>query len=51
MYKVIVKFKDKYTNEVYEIGKVIKFTKKRAKEILEVGNFIEKVEEPTEEKK
>ena len=47
MYKVIVKFKDKYTNEIYEIGKVVKFTKKRAKEILEVGNFIEKVEDIT----
>ncbi len=50
MYKILVRFRDKHTNKIYNVGDVVKFTKKRVKEILEVGPFIEEIKEekPTE---
>lgn len=45
-YKVIVKFKDKHTKEVYEVGTILELSKKRVNEILKVGKFIELYEEP-----
>lgn len=50
MYKVIKKFKDKYTGKIYTVDEEVKFTKKRAKEILEVGKFIEEIKEEKAEK-
>lgn len=48
--KVLKRFKDKYTGEIYEAGDVITVTKKRFKEILEVDVLVEEViEETTEE--
>lgn len=49
MYKVIKKFRDKNTNEIYKVNDLVKFTKKRAKEILEKGAFIEEVKEEEKE--
>ena len=43
--KVLRKFKDKYTGEIYDKGEVITITKKRFKEILEVAELVREVEE------
>lgn len=41
--KVLKKFRDKNTGEMYEEGQVIEVTKKRHDEILTVGKLIEAV--------
>ena len=45
-YQVIKAFRDKYTNEIYEVGTILELTKKRANEILKVDKYIEEFEEP-----
>ena len=45
-YQVVERFRDKYTNEIYEKGAVVDFNTDRANEILEVGKFITEVEKP-----
>lgn len=48
--KVLKRFKDKHTGEVYNAGDIITITKKRFKEILEVDVLVEEfTEETTEE--
>lgn len=47
--KVLVKFKDKETGEIRNIGDVFVCNKKRFAEILEVGNYVEEVTEAKEE--
>ena len=48
--KVLKRFKDKHTGEVYKAGDIITITKKRFKEILEVDALVEEfTEETTEE--
>ena len=41
--KVIRKFRDKYTGELYEKGAVIEITEERYKEIMSVGKFVFKI--------
>lgn len=48
MYKIIVKFKDKNSGRIYNVGEEVAFSSTRASEILKAGNFIEKVEEKAE---
>lgn len=51
--KVLIKFKDKYTGEIYEQGATITVNEKRFKEILTVGDLVEEiksVEAETEKK-
>lgn len=48
-YKVIEKFADINTGQIYEVGSEIEFTDKRAKEIKKAGSFIEAIEEPKAE--
>jgi len=43
--KVLIKFKDKETGEIRNIGDVFICNKKRFAEILESGNFVEEVTE------
>lgn len=43
-YRVIKKFKDKYTNEIYKVGAEVDFEDARAQEILNVGKYIEPIE-------
>ena len=50
MYRIIKKFRDKYTGEIYVVGDEKNFTKKRAKEILEVGNFVEEIAKKQDKK-
>ena len=45
-YEVIKNFKDKYTNERYEVGQIIELTSDRAKEILSVDKLIKKAKQP-----
>lgn len=40
--KVIVPFRDKYTNELYKPGDRLNIKKERIDEILKVGKFVEK---------
>lgn len=47
--KVLIKFIDKETGEVRNIGDEFICTKKRFAEILKVGAFVEEVTEKTEE--
>lgn len=47
-YKVIQRFKDRYTGESYPIGKVLTLSDKRAAEILAVGGLIAPIEIPVE---
>lgn len=49
--KVIKQFKDKYTNEVYKVGKTLTVSKERCEEILTVGKLVEVVEEKKAAKK
>lgn len=42
-YKVIKRFKDKYTGEIYPEGHILELTKERATEILSVDKLITKV--------
>lgn len=44
-YKILQKFKDKYTGKIYKAGAAEEFTEERAKEILKVGKLIAKIEE------
>ena len=45
-YKVLNKFRDKYTKKIYPVGKEIELTEERAKEVLEKDStFIEAVNE------
>lgn len=46
--KVLKRFRDKYSGEIYEVGEVLTITKKRFKEILEVDALVEEVTEETE---
>ncbi len=48
--KVLQKFEDKYTKEIYKVNDVIDITEERFEEILTVGKFVERIEEPAEEK-
>lgn len=41
--KVLRKFKDKHTNEVYSVGDVITISKARFEEILTVAPLVEEV--------
>lgn len=41
--KVIRKFRDKYTGELYGKGAVIEITEERYKEIMSVGKFVFKI--------
>ncbi len=43
--KVIKKFRDKYTGDMYAVDDVITVTKKRYNEILETGKLVEEVKE------
>ena len=43
--KVLKKFKDKHTGEVYKKGDWLTITEERFKEILQVGQFVYKVPE------
>lgn len=45
-YRVIEKFRDKYTNEIYEKGVEVDFSTDRAEEVLSVGKYIELIEKP-----
>ena len=47
--KVLKRFRDKYSNEIYEVGDVLTVTKKRFKEILEVDVLVEEVIEEAEQ--
>ena len=47
--KVLTKFKDRYTGEVYKVGDEMTVSKERFEEILTVGSFVEEVVEPIEE--
>lgn len=50
--KVVKRFKDKYTGEIYEKGKYINVTEERAEEILETAPLIiPVVEKESEEPK
>lgn len=44
--KVLKKFKDKHTGEVYKKGDFLTITEERFKEILTVGQFVYKIPEP-----
>lgn len=46
--KVLERFRDKHTLEIYEAGKVMNMTEKRFKEILAVGQLVEEVIEQNE---
>jgi len=46
MYKVITKFKDKNTKEIFEIGSEYKSKREERLKELEDGGYIEKQEEP-----
>lgn len=48
MYKIIVKFKDKNSGRIYNVGEEAAFSSTRAAEILKAGDFIEKIEEKAE---
>lgn len=45
-YRVVEKFRDKYTNEIYEKDSEIDFSDARAEEVLTVGKYIELIEKP-----
>lgn len=47
-YKVIQRFKDKYTGESYPVGKVLTLSDARTEEILAVGELIKPIEIPVE---
>lgn len=51
--KVIQKFKDKNTKEIYKVGQEIEVTKERFKEMNSTpnGQFVEEVKQPKEEPK
>lgn len=42
--KVIKKFRDKYTGQIYNVGDILDLTKNRIDEILSCGFFVEKHE-------
>lgn len=47
--KVLTKFEDKYTGEIYKVGKEITVSRERFEEILTTGPFVEEVVEPVKE--
>ena len=52
-YKVLQKFRDKKTNELYEAGQEIEMTVKRANEAIDAlrkwdGEFLERIEDKEE---
>jgi hypothetical protein len=49
--KVLKRFKDKHSGEIYNAGDVITISKKRYDEILEVDRLVEKIAPEKEEKK
>lgn len=42
--KVLKRFKDKYSGEIHEEGKIFIISRERYNEILEVGPLVEEVE-------
>lgn len=49
-YRVLKRFKDKYTKEIYEAGQEIEMTVKRANEAIKNlekygGNFLERIDQ------
>lgn len=44
MVKTVVKFRDKKTGEIREVGDEFRVSKARYEEILQVGQFVEPVE-------
>ena len=46
--KVLKKFRDKYTGEVYAKGDLLTITEERFKEIMQVDQLVYKVSEPCE---
>lgn len=49
--KVLKKFRDKHTGEIYKRGDTITISKKRFAEILTVAPLVEEVKESTDEPK
>lgn len=49
--KVLKKFRDKHTGEIYKRGEIITVSKKRFAEILTVAPLVEEVKESTDEPK
>lgn len=54
LYKVLKKFRDKYTREVYKEGQVVEMTVKRADEAMKnlkkfEGEFLERIDNKEEE--
>lgn len=47
--RVLKKFTDKYTNELYEVNKELTMTRERYEEILEVDNLVEEIKEEVKE--
>lgn len=47
--KVLERFKDRHTNEIHEVNKVLTISKERYEEILAVGRFVEEVKKPKKE--
>ena len=47
--KVLKKFKDRHTNEIHEVNKVLTISKERYEEILAVGEFVEEIKKPKKE--
>lgn len=43
--RVRTEFKDKYTGELYKVGKELEMTVERVNEVLKVGGFIEILDE------
>lgn len=51
MVKTVVKFRDKKTGEIRNIGDEFRVSKARYEEILKVGEFVEPVEKKDDEEK
>lgn len=49
--KVLQKFKDKYTGEVHNVGKILTVSKERFAEILSVAPLVEECEKEKTAKK
>lgn len=49
--KVIKRFKDKHTGEVYPVGKILTISEDRFAEILTVGKLVEEIKEKKAAKK
>lgn len=49
--KVLVKFIDKHTGNLHNVGEVFEATEERLQEIMSVGNYVSVVEEEAPKKK